>query len=72
MECIENNFLTQVFSGTTEVSSVLNLLLTNREGLLSSSVKVDGSFSSINYETAEYKKWKGVKINIRLTTLDFR
>lgn len=72
MECIENNFLTQVFSGTTEVSSVLNLLLTNREGLLSSSVKVDGSFSSINYEIAKYKKWKGVKINIRLTTLDFR
>lgn len=72
MQYIKTNFLKQVFNGTTEVSSVLNLLHTNRKALLSSSVKVDGSFSRMNYEIVEFKKWKGMKTNIRVTTMDFR
>lgn len=76
MECVKNNFLTQVFNDPTKGDSLLNLLLTNRFmtslELVSSSVKVDGTFRSINREMMEFKNWREMKMNIRITTLDFR
>ena len=68
--------MTQVFNEPTKGGSLLNLLLTNRFmtslELVSSSVKVDGSFRSINHEMVEFKNWRERNMNIRITTLDFR
>lgn len=65
-----------MFNDPTKGGSLLNLLLTNRFmtslELVSSSVKVDGTFTSINHEMMEFKNWREMKVNIRITTLDFR
>lgn len=65
-----------MFNDPTKGGSLLNLLLTNRfmtsSELVSSSVKVDGTFTSINHEMMEFKNWREMKVNIRITTLDFR
>lgn len=76
MECVKNHLLTEVFNEPTKGSSLLNLLFTDRFvtilELVTSSVNVDGSCRSINHEMVKFKNWRGIKMNISITTLDCR
>jgi len=69
---VEDNFLTQLVSEPTRAGSSLDLLFTNREGLLGN-VVVGGRLGHSNYEMTEFSVSGEVKRGARkTTTMDFR
>ncbi|PKU33645.1 glycerol kinase [Limosa lapponica baueri] len=67
-----NNFLLQVTEEPTRRGAMLDLVLTNKEGLVGN-VKLKGSLGCSDHETVEFKILRVVRrVHSKLTTLDFR
>ena len=73
LQCVEDNFLTQVVEEPTRQGVFLDLVLTNMDGLVRD-VKVGGSVGCSNHEMVEFKMELGgrSKAKRRIATLDFR
>ncbi|XP_063280190.1 uncharacterized protein LOC134564864 isoform X3 [Prinia subflava] len=71
LESIDDNFLSQVVEDPTRNGVLLDLKLTNREGLIGD-VKVGGSLGSSDHEIVEFSiRRRGSRAVIKITTLDF-
>jgi len=72
LQNIDDNFLTQEVDEPTRRGVLLDLVLTNKEGLVED-VKVGGSFGCSDHEMVEFRTLHGGSRAInRITTLDFR
>ncbi|GAB0209149.1 rapamycin-insensitive companion of mTOR-like [Grus japonensis] len=72
LQSIDDNFLTQVVEEPTRRGVLLDLVLTNKEGLVGD-VKVGGSLGCSDHEMVEFRILRGRSRAIsRITTLDFR
>ena len=72
LECIDDNFLLQVIEEPMRRGAMLDLVLTNKEGLVGN-VKLKGSLGYSDHEVVEFKILRAVrKAHSKLTTLDFR
>jgi len=71
LECVEDNFL-QVLEQPTRRGAMLDLVLTNKEGLVGN-VKVKGSLGCSDHKMVELRILRAARqVHRRLTTLDFR
>ncbi|GAB0187151.1 hypothetical protein GRJ2_001180400 [Grus japonensis] len=71
LECVDDNFLLQVIEEPTRRGVMLDLVLTNREGLVGN-VKLKGSLGCSDHEMMEFKILRAArKVHSKLTTLDF-
>ena len=72
LQSIEDNFLTQVVEEPTRQDVLLDLILTNKEGLVED-VRVGGSLGCSDHEMVEFRLLRGrSRATSRITTLDFR
>ncbi|GAB0186577.1 hypothetical protein GRJ2_001123000 [Grus japonensis] len=72
LECIDDSFLLQVIEEPMRRGATLDLVLTNKEGLVGN-VKLQGSLGCSDHETVEFKIHKAVRrAHSKLTTVDFR
>ena len=71
LECVGDNFLTQLVKEPTRGNKILDLLFVNREGLVGD-VKVGGCLGHSDHEMLDFsilvEPWRGVS---RTATLDF-
>ncbi|GAB0205450.1 hypothetical protein GRJ2_003010600 [Grus japonensis] len=71
LECVDDNFLLQVIEEPTRRGAMLDLLLTNKEGLVGD-VKLKGSLGCSDHKMMEFKILRAArKACSKLTTLDF-
>ena len=72
LECISDNFLTQVIEEPARRGSLLDLVLTNKAGLVRD-VEAVGSLGNSNHRMMEFRILQGrSKAKSRITTLGFR
>ncbi|PKU43893.1 dtw domain-containing protein 2 [Limosa lapponica baueri] len=72
LECTDNNFLLQVMEQPTRRGAMLDLVLTNREGLVGNA-KLQGSLGCSDREMMEFKILRAVRrAHSKPTALDFR
>ncbi|GAB0187539.1 hypothetical protein GRJ2_001219200 [Grus japonensis] len=72
LECIDDNFLLQVTEEPMRRGAMLDLVLTNKEGLMGN-VKFKDSLGCSDYEAVEFKILKAARrVHSKLTALDFR
>ncbi|PKU29668.1 hypothetical protein llap_20028 [Limosa lapponica baueri] len=72
LQCIDDNFLTQVVEEPTRRVALLDLVLTNKEGLVED-IKVGGSLGCSDHEKREFRIVGSMcKTTSRTETLDFR
>ncbi|GAB0179159.1 hypothetical protein GRJ2_000381200 [Grus japonensis] len=72
LECVRDNFLLQVIEEPTRRGAMLDLILTNKEGLVGN-VKLKGSLGCSDHEMVEFRILRAVRrVRSKLTTLDFR
>ncbi|GAB0179418.1 hypothetical protein GRJ2_000407100 [Grus japonensis] len=72
LECIDDNFLLQVTEEPTMRGAMLDLVSTNKEGLVGN-VKLKGSLGCSDHETVEFKILRAARrVHSKLTTLAFR
>ncbi|GAB0206941.1 hypothetical protein GRJ2_003159700 [Grus japonensis] len=72
LQSTDDNFLTQVVEEPTRRGVLLDLVLTNKEGLVGD-VKAGGSLGCSDHEMVEFRILRGRSRAIsRITTLDFR
>ncbi|GAB0202682.1 mitochondrial enolase superfamily member 1 [Grus japonensis] len=72
LECVDDNFLLQVIEEPTRRGAMLDLILTNKEGLVGD-VKLKGSLGCSDHEMVEFKILRAARRALsKLTTLDFR
>jgi len=72
LESISDNFLMQVVEEPTRKGALLDLVLTNKEGLVEN-VKAGGRFGCSDHEIVEFRILHGGSRTIsRIKTLDFR
>jgi len=72
LECVEDNFLLQVIEEPTRRGEMLDLVLTNKEGL-TGNVKVKGSLGCSDHEMVKFKILRAARwVHSKLATLDFR
>ncbi|GAB0178597.1 hypothetical protein GRJ2_000325000 [Grus japonensis] len=72
LECINDNFLLQVIEEPTRGGAMLDLILTNKEGLVGD-VKLKGSLGCSDHEMVEFRILRAARrVHSKLTTLDFR
>ena len=72
MECMEDNFLMQLVKEPMRGAALLDLLFTNREGLVGD-VEVGGCLGQSDYDMVEFSILGGVRRgNSKTATLDFR
>ncbi|RMB99816.1 hypothetical protein DUI87_23593 [Hirundo rustica rustica] len=72
LECVEDNFLSQLVSKPTRGGTVLDLLFTNRDGLVGD-VEVGGRLGHSDHEIIEFSIIGEIRRNInKISTLDFR
>ncbi|GAB0191026.1 hypothetical protein GRJ2_001567900 [Grus japonensis] len=72
LECSDDNFLPQVLREPMRRSAMLDLVLTNKKGLVGN-VKLKGSLGCSDHEMVEFKILRAVRrAHSKLTTLDFR
>ncbi|GAB0209619.1 hypothetical protein GRJ2_003427600 [Grus japonensis] len=72
LECVDDNFLLQEIEEPTRRGAMLDLVPTNKEGLVGD-VKLKGSLSCSDHEMVEFKILRAVRrAHSKLTTLDFR
>ncbi|GAB0198633.1 hypothetical protein GRJ2_002328700 [Grus japonensis] len=72
LECIGDNFLLQVIEEPMRRGAMLDLVLTNKEGLVGD-MKLKGSLGCSDHETVEFKILRAVRrAHSKLTTLDLR
>ncbi|PKU41300.1 hypothetical protein llap_8389 [Limosa lapponica baueri] len=71
LECVKDNFLTQLVRDPTRESALLDLLLVNREGLVGD-VKVGGHLGQSDHEIIEFSILAEARQGAsRTATLDF-
>ncbi|GAB0175856.1 hypothetical protein GRJ2_000050800 [Grus japonensis] len=72
LECVDENFLLQVIKEPTRRGAMLDLILTNKEGLIGD-VKLKGSLGCSDDEMVEFRILRAARrARSKLTTLDFR
>ncbi|GAB0208629.1 hypothetical protein GRJ2_003328600 [Grus japonensis] len=72
LECTDDNFLLQVIEEPTRRGAMLDLVLTNKEGLVGD-VKLKGSLGCSDHEMVEFRILRAVRrAHSKLATLDFR
>ncbi|KAM6381950.1 uncharacterized protein FN964_003655 [Alca torda] len=73
LQCIDDNFLTQVVQEPTRRGALLDLVLTNTEGL-AEDIKVGGTLGCSDHEMIEFRVMGTMHKTTRskITTLDFR
>ncbi|GAB0208082.1 mitochondrial enolase superfamily member 1 [Grus japonensis] len=72
LECVDDNFLFQVIEEPTRRGAMLDLVLTNKEGLVGNA-KLKGSLGCSDHEMVEFKILRAArKAHSKLATLDFR
>ncbi|GAB0183006.1 hypothetical protein GRJ2_000765900 [Grus japonensis] len=72
LECTDDNFLLQVIEEPTRRGAMLDLVLTNKEGLVGN-VKLKGSLGCNGHEMVEFKILRATRrAHSKLTTLAFR
>ncbi|GAB0176508.1 hypothetical protein GRJ2_000116000 [Grus japonensis] len=72
LECVDDNFLLQVMEELTRRGAMLDLILTNKEGLVGD-VKLKGSLGCSDHEMVEFRILRAARrAHSKLTTLDFR
>ncbi|GAB0179072.1 hypothetical protein GRJ2_000372500 [Grus japonensis] len=72
LECVDDNFLLQVIENSKRKGAMLDLVLTNKEGLVGN-VKLKGSLGCNDHEMVEFKILRAVRrAHSKLTALDFR
>ncbi|GAB0176265.1 mitochondrial enolase superfamily member 1 [Grus japonensis] len=72
LECIDDNFLLQVIEEPMRRGAMLDLVLTNKEGLVGN-VKLKGSLGCSDHEMVEFRILRAARrVHSKLTTLDFR
>ncbi|GAB0199565.1 hypothetical protein GRJ2_002421900 [Grus japonensis] len=71
LEWTDDEFFLQVREEPTKRGAVLDLILTNKQGL--GGVEIKGSFGCSDYEMVEFRILRaGRRVKSKLTTLDFR
>ncbi|GAB0177064.1 voltage-dependent L-type calcium channel subunit alpha-1C [Grus japonensis] len=71
-ECVDDNLLLQVIEEPTRRGAMLDLILTNKKGLVGD-VKLKGSLGCSDHEMVEFKILRAARrAHSELTTLDFR
>ncbi|GAB0185820.1 hypothetical protein GRJ2_001047300 [Grus japonensis] len=71
LECVNDNFLLQVIEEPTRRGAMLDLILTNKEGLVGD-VKLKGSLGCSDHEIVEFRILRAARrARSKLTTLDF-
>ncbi|GAB0188840.1 hypothetical protein GRJ2_001349300 [Grus japonensis] len=72
LECVNDNFLFQVTEEPTTRGAMLDLILTNKEGLVGD-IKLKGSLGCSDHEMVEFRILRAARRALsKLTTLDFR
>ncbi|GAB0177476.1 hypothetical protein GRJ2_000212900 [Grus japonensis] len=72
LECVDDNFVLQVTEEPTRRGAMLDLVLTNKEGLVGD-VKLKGSLGCSDHEMVEFRILRAARRACsKLTTLDFR
>ncbi|GAB0179239.1 hypothetical protein GRJ2_000389200 [Grus japonensis] len=72
LECIDDNFLLQVIEEPTRRGAMLDLIFTNKEGLVGD-VKLKGSLGCSDHKMVEFTILRAARrAHSKLTTLDFR
>ena len=72
LECVDSSFLFQVVQEPTRKGAMLDLVLTNKKGLVSN-MKLKGSLGYRDHEIMEFKILRMSKrVHSKLATLDFR
>ncbi|PKU44641.1 dtw domain-containing protein 2 [Limosa lapponica baueri] len=72
LECVNNNFLLQMVEKPMRRGGMLDLGLTNNDGLVGN-VKLKGSLGCSDHEIVEFKIFRAARrVRSKLTTLDFR
>ncbi|GAB0207575.1 mitochondrial enolase superfamily member 1 [Grus japonensis] len=72
LECVDDNFLLQMIEEPTRRGAMLDLILTNKEGLVGD-VKLKGSLGCSDHEMVEFRILRAARrAHSKLTTLDFR
>ncbi|GAB0176173.1 calcium-independent phospholipase A2-gamma [Grus japonensis] len=72
LECVDDNFLLQVIEELMRRGAMLDLILTNKEGLVGD-VKLKGSLGCSDHEMVEFRILRAARrVCSKLTTLDFR
>jgi len=72
LQCVEDNFLLQVIEEPTRSGAMLDLVLTNMEGLVGN-VKVKGNLGCSDHKMMEFKILRAARrVRSMLATLDFR
>ncbi|KAK4829766.1 hypothetical protein QYF61_006490 [Mycteria americana] len=72
LECIDDKFLLQVIEEPKRRGAMLDLVLTNKEGLVGN-MKLKGSLGCSDHETAVFKILRTLRrVHSKLTTVDFR
>ncbi|GAB0203811.1 hypothetical protein GRJ2_002846700 [Grus japonensis] len=72
LECVDDNFLLQVVEEPMRRGAMLDLVLTNKEGLVGD-VKLKGSLGCSDHEMVEFRILRAARRACsKLTTLDFR
>ena len=72
LKCAEDNFLLQMIEEPKRRGAMLDLVLTNKEGLVGN-VKVKGSLGCRDHEMVEFKiLWAARRVRSKLAALDFR
>ncbi|GAB0193476.1 hypothetical protein GRJ2_001812900 [Grus japonensis] len=72
LECVDDNFLLQVIEEPLRRGAMLDLILTNKEGLVGD-VKLKGSLGCSDHEMVEFRILRAMRrARSKLATLDFR
>ena len=72
LECDDDNFLLQVIEEPTRRDAMMDLVLTNKEGLVGNA-KLKGSLGCSDLEMVEFKILRAARrTHSKLATLDFR
>ncbi|GAB0195117.1 mitochondrial enolase superfamily member 1 [Grus japonensis] len=72
LECVDDNFLLQVTEEPMRRGAMLDLILTNKEGLVGD-MKLKGSLGCSDHEMVEFRILRAARRALsKLTTLDFR
>jgi len=72
LECVDDNFLLQVIVEPTRRGAMLDVVLTNKEGLVGN-VKLKGSLGCSDHEMVKFTiLWAARRVLSKLTTLNFR
>ncbi|GAB0180661.1 mitochondrial enolase superfamily member 1 [Grus japonensis] len=72
LECVDDNFLLQVIEEPMRRGAMLDLILTNKEGLVGD-VKLKGSLGCSDHKMVEFRILRAARrAHSKLTTLDFR